>query len=66
MSPVVYGETMDVYVKTLLTFRDKSAPAMAQIALQKTAKESQSSHPEAAKARDNSCMNDICDSVDKV
>ena len=40
---------------------------MAQIALQKTAKESQSSHPEAAKAiMDNSYMDDICDSVDTV
>ena len=57
----------DVYVKTVLTFGDKPAPAMAQIALQKTAKESQSSHPEAAKAiMDNSYMDDICDSVDTV
>ena len=57
----------DVYVKTVLTFGDKPAPAMTQIARQKTAKESQSSHPEAAKAiMDNSYMNDICDSVDSV
>ena len=57
----------DVYVKTVLTFGDKPAPAMAQITLQKTAKKSQSSHPEAAKAiMDNSYMDDICDSVDTV
>ena len=57
----------DVYVKTVLTFGDKPAPAMAQIARQKAAKESQSSHPEAAKAiMDNSYMDDICDSVDTV
>jgi hypothetical protein len=40
----------DVYVKTVLTFGDKPAPVMAQIALQKMAQESQQSHPEAAKA----------------
>ena len=40
---------------------------MAQIALQKTTKKSQSSHPKAAKAiMDNSYMDDICDSVDTV
>ena len=38
----------DVYVKTVLTFGDKPAPAMAQTALAKTAEESQSTHPEAA------------------
>ena len=57
----------DVYVKTVLTFGDKPAPAMAQIALHKTAQESQQSHPEAAKAIvANSYMDDICDSVDTV
>ena len=30
----------DVYVKTVLTFCDKQAPAMAQTALRKTAQES--------------------------
>ena len=40
---------------------------MAQIALQKTAQESQQSHPEAAKAIvANSYMDDIRDSVDTV
>ena len=57
----------DVYVKTVLTFGDKPAPAMAQIALQKTAEENLASHPEAAKAiKDNSYMDDICDSVETV
>ena len=45
----------------MLTFGDKPAPAMAQIAPQKTAQESQSSLPEAAKA-----IMDICDSADIV
>ena len=39
----------DVYVKTVLTFGDKPAPAMAQIALKKTAEEAQNSYPQAAK-----------------
>ena len=38
----------DVYVKTVLTFGDKPAPAMAQIALRKTAEESKITHPKAA------------------
>jgi hypothetical protein len=57
----------DVYVKTVLTFGDKPAPAMAQIALQKTAEENKILHPQAAKAiKENSYMDDICDSVDTV
>ncbi len=57
----------DVYVKTVLTYGDKPAPAMAQIALQKTAEENLSSHPQAAKAfKENSYMDDICDSVETV
>ena len=57
----------DVYVKTVLTFGDKPAPAMAQIALRKTAEESQIVYPEAAKVlKDNVYMDDICDSVDTV
>ena len=55
----------DVYVKTVLTFGDK--PAMAQIALHKTAEENLCSHPQAAKAiKENSYMDDICDSVETV
>ena len=37
----------DVYVKTALTFGDKPAPAMAQIALRKTAEEGEELYPEA-------------------
>ena len=54
----------DVYVKTVLTFGDKPAPAMAQIALRKTANEAREDFPEAAQIlKDNTYMDDICDSV---
>lgn len=57
----------DTYVKTVLTFEDKPAPAMAQIALRKTADENQDSYPEAAiSLKKNSYMDDICDSVKRV
>ena len=57
----------DVYVKTVLTFGDKPAPAMAQTALRKTAQESKSTHPKAADVLiKNAYMDDICDSVDTV
>ena len=57
----------DVYVKTVLTFGDKPAPAMAQIALRKTAEESKITHPKAAEVITKSAyMDDICDSVDTV
>ena len=57
----------DTYVKTVLTFGDKPAPAMAQIALQKTAEENQELYPEAAKAiKVNSYMDDLCDSLDTI
>ena len=57
----------DTYVKTVLTFGDKPAPAMAQIALQKTAEENQELYPEAAKAiKANSYMDNLCDSLDTV
>lgn len=39
----------DTYVKTVLTFGDKPAPAMAQIALKKTAEEGKDEYPQAAK-----------------
>ena len=39
----------DVYVKTVLTFGDKPAPAMAQTALQKTTREGEKRYLEAAK-----------------
>ena len=54
----------DIYVKTVLTFGDKPAPAMAQTALRKTAKEAKETFPAAAKViEDNTYMDDICDSV---
>ena len=57
----------DVYVKTVLTFGDKPAPAMAQTSLRKTAQESKSTHPKAAEIiMKNAYMDDICDSVDTV
>jgi hypothetical protein len=49
----------------VLTFGDKPAPAMAQIALQKTVEEEESSNPEAARTiKNNTYMDDILDSVD--
>ena len=57
----------DVYVKTVLTFGDKPAPAMAQTALRKTAEEKRDEYPEAVETLiKNSYMDDICDSVDTV
>ena len=54
-----------IYVKTVLTFGDKSAPAMAQIALRKTAQENKASYPEVAEVlTNNTYMDDICESVD--
>ena len=53
----------DVYVKTVLTFGDKPAPAMARIALRNTADEAREDFPEAAQVlKDNTYMDDICDS----
>ena len=37
----------NVYIKTVLTFDDKPAPDMAQIALRKTAEENKKDYPEA-------------------
>ena len=57
----------DVYVKTVLTFGDKPAPAMAQTALRKTADEGKSCCPDAARVlKENTYMDDICDSVHSV
>ena len=57
----------DVYVKMALTFGDKPAPAMAQMALEKTEEENQVSHPQAAKGiKENSYKDDICDFVGTV
>lgn len=57
----------DTYIKTVLTFGDKPAPAMAQIALRQTAKEGNHVNQRAAATNtDNSYMDDICDSVHTV
>ena len=57
----------NVYVKTVLTFGDKPAPGMAQIALPKTAEESEESDPEAAKVlKKDVYMDDICHAVDSL
>ena len=54
-----------IYVKTVLTFGDKPAPAMAQIGLRKTAQENKAGYPEAAEVlTNNTYMDDICESVD--
>ena len=54
-------------LKTVLTFGDKPAPAMAQTTLRKTAEESKITHPKAAEVvMKNAYMDDICDSVDTV
>ena len=51
----------DVYVKTALTFGDKPSPAMAQIALRRTAKDGEEIHPEAARViQEDVYMDDIC------
>ncbi|XP_033115404.1 uncharacterized protein LOC117115637 [Anneissia japonica] len=54
----------DIYVKTNVTFGDKPAPAMAQIALRKTAMVNEKIHPEAARIiTKDSYMDDILTSV---
>ena len=59
------GRDPDVYIKTVLTFGDKPAPAMAQIAQRKTANENKAEYPKAAEVLEKSTyMDDICESVD--
>ncbi|XP_028416265.1 uncharacterized protein LOC114540191 [Dendronephthya gigantea] len=54
----------DIYVKKVLTFGDKPAPAMAQIVLRKTAEEAKEIHPEASRTLlENSYVDDIWDSA---
>ena len=54
-------------MKTVLTFGNKPAPAMAQIALRKTIEEGESLSPHAPKTlTNNSYMDDILDSVHTV
>lgn len=51
---------LDKFVKTVLTFGDKPAPAMAQIALRKTAQEGQATKPKAVDVLTNNVyMDDI-------
>ena len=58
------GRDPDVYVKTVLTFGDKPAPAMDQIALKKTAEQEVDVYHEAAETlKKSTYMYDICDSV---
>ena len=57
----------DVCVKRVLTFGDKPAPAMAQIALRKRAQENKADYPEAAEVLTNNVyMDDKCESKDTV
>ena len=59
------GRDPDVYIKTVLTFGDKPAPAMAQIALRKTANENKAEYPKAAEVLEKSTyMDNIYESVD--
>lgn len=58
---------LDKFVKTVLTFGDKPAPAMAQIALRKTAQEGQATNPKAVDVLTNNVyMDDIRDSVNTI
>ena len=53
----------DTYVKTVLTFGDWPSPTMAIVALNKTAELMEDSKPKAANSiKNNTYMNDICDS----
>eukprot|EP00057_Strongylocentrotus_purpuratus_P004640 XP_003729152.1 PREDICTED: uncharacterized protein LOC100889568 [Strongylocentrotus purpuratus] len=55
----------DVYIMKVVTFGDKPAAAMAQIALKMTAEQGESKYPEAANVlKRNVYMDDICDSVE--
>lgn len=57
----------ETYVKTVLTFGDRPSPAMATVALRKTAELKEVEAPKAAEAIiKNTYMDDICDSVDSI
>ena len=57
---------LDKFVKTVLTFGDKPAPAMAQIALRKTA-QGQATNPKAVDVLTNNVyVDDIRDSVNTI
>ena len=54
----------DIYVKTVLTFGDRPAPAMATTAMRKTATLKEDVKPRAAEViAKNAYVDDICDSV---
>ena len=54
----------DTYVKTVLTFGDRPAPAMATTAMRKTATLKEDTKPRAAEAiKENAYVDDICGSV---
>ncbi|XP_071847894.1 uncharacterized protein [Apostichopus japonicus] len=54
----------DTFIKTVLTFGDKPAPAMAFAALRMTAKENADMYPTAAKViNHDTYMDDVCTSV---
>ena len=56
-----------VYLKTVLTFGDRSAPTIAITAMRKTAEMSKESNPKPAEAIiKNAFVDDICDSVQNV
>ncbi|XP_063960332.1 uncharacterized protein LOC129280086 [Lytechinus pictus] len=51
----------DVYIKLVVTFGDKPSPAMAQIALRKTAEVAEKESPKAAQIlKESTYMDDIC------
>ena len=53
----------DIYIKTVLTFGDRLAPAMATTAMRKTASLKEDVKPRAAEAIvKNAYVDDICDS----
>ncbi|XP_041456247.1 uncharacterized protein LOC121408709 [Lytechinus variegatus] len=57
----------DVYIMKVVTFGDKPAPAMAQLALRMTAEAAEATHPKAAQVlKESVYMDDICDSVREV
>nr|XP_054775091.1 uncharacterized protein LOC129283281 [Lytechinus pictus] len=54
----------DVYIMKVVTFGDKPAPAMAQLALRMTAEAAEARYPKAAQVlKESVYMDDICDSV---
>ena len=55
---------LDTYIKTVLTFGDRPAPAMAITAIRKKAKPNHDAKPKATKAiRNNAYVDDTCNSA---